>query len=175
MRLLLVDDDAGFRELLRTTFEAVEVEVDEAGGAAEAEARIGAMRPDVIVLDVGMPGMDHSSSGNGGHATMTVRSMTPARFAAASTRRDATVINVHTPYEGELPGTDASIPYDRIADGASLPRNKQALVLLYCRSGRMSDIAARTLMDAGYTNVTQLRGGMNAWEAAGYELLGQGS
>jgi response regulator RpfG family c-di-GMP phosphodiesterase len=58
MRLLLVDDDAGFRELLRTTFEAVEVDVDEAASAGEADARIAAVRPDVIVLDVGMPGMD---------------------------------------------------------------------------------------------------------------------
>ena len=58
MRLLLVDDDAGFRQLLRTTFEDVQVEVDEAGSAAEAESRISALRPDVIVLDVGMPGMD---------------------------------------------------------------------------------------------------------------------
>ncbi|MDQ3066542.1 MAG: response regulator [Actinomycetota bacterium] len=58
MRLLLVDDDAGFRALLRTTFEDVEVEVDEAGSAAEAEARIATSPPDVIVLDVGMPGMD---------------------------------------------------------------------------------------------------------------------
>ena len=58
MRLLLVDDDSGFRALLRTTFEAVEVDVDEAGSAAEAEQRISATRPDVIVLDVGMPGMD---------------------------------------------------------------------------------------------------------------------
>ena len=44
--------------LLRTTFEDVQVEVDEAGSAAEAESRIAASRPDVIVLDVGMPGMD---------------------------------------------------------------------------------------------------------------------
>ena len=58
MRLLLVDDDSGFRALLRTTFEDVEVDVDEAGSAAEAEQRIAAQRPDVIVLDVGMPGMD---------------------------------------------------------------------------------------------------------------------
>ena len=58
MRLLLVDDDSGFRALLRTTFEDVEVDVDEAGSAAEAEQRISAQRPDVIVLDVGMPGMD---------------------------------------------------------------------------------------------------------------------
>jgi len=58
MRLLLVDDDSGFRALLRTTFEDVHVDVDEAGSAAEAEQQIGAARPDVIVLDVGMPGMD---------------------------------------------------------------------------------------------------------------------
>src|SRR5580765_5673207 len=58
MRLLLVDDDAGFRQLLRTTFEDVQVDVDEAGSAAEAESRISASRPHVIVLDVGMPGMD---------------------------------------------------------------------------------------------------------------------
>ena len=62
MRLLLVDDDSGFRALLRTTFEDVEVDVDEAGSAAEAEQRISAQRPDVIVLDVGMPGMDGSPS-----------------------------------------------------------------------------------------------------------------
>ena len=58
MRLLLVDDDSGFRALLRTTFEDVHVDVDEAGSAAEAEERIAAAKPDVIVLDVGMPGMD---------------------------------------------------------------------------------------------------------------------
>ena len=58
MRLLLVDDDSGFRALLRTTFEAVSVVVDEAGSAVEAAAAIGRRRPDVIVLDVGMPGMD---------------------------------------------------------------------------------------------------------------------
>jgi len=58
MRLLLVDDDSGFRALLRTTFEDVDVDVDEAASAKEAEQRIAAAKPDVIVLDVGMPGMD---------------------------------------------------------------------------------------------------------------------
>ena len=58
MRLLLVDDDSGFRALLRTTFEDVDVDVEEAESAAEATERIRASRPDVIVLDVGMPGVD---------------------------------------------------------------------------------------------------------------------
>jgi putative nucleotidyltransferase with HDIG domain len=58
MRLLLVDDDDGFRALLRTTFEAVAVDVTEADSAVKAALAIKQERPDVVVLDVGMPGMD---------------------------------------------------------------------------------------------------------------------
>ena len=36
MRLLIVDDDAALRALLRTTFEVVDVEVEEAGSAEGA-------------------------------------------------------------------------------------------------------------------------------------------
>jgi len=56
VRLLLVDDDEGFRALLRTTFEAVDMEVVEAADAGEAGEQILAARPDAIVLDVSMPG-----------------------------------------------------------------------------------------------------------------------
>ena len=62
MRLLLVDDDPGLRELLRTTFEVFEVELDEADERREAARRISARKPDVIVLDVLMPGTTGSSS-----------------------------------------------------------------------------------------------------------------
>jgi len=58
LRLLVVDDDDGLRTLLRTTFEAVDVEVDEALDAASARERIEAQQPDAIVLDVSMPGLD---------------------------------------------------------------------------------------------------------------------
>ena len=58
MRLLLVDDDPGLRQLLRTTFEIFDLELDEADSAAMAERRISARKPDVIVLDVLMPGVD---------------------------------------------------------------------------------------------------------------------
>jgi len=56
LRLLLVDDDAGLRELVRTTFHLVDVDVDEAESAAQAERLLRARRPDVVVLDVHMPG-----------------------------------------------------------------------------------------------------------------------
>ena len=58
MRLLLVDDDNALRALLRTTFEAVDVEVDEAANAVEAQERINTARPDAIVMDVVMPGLN---------------------------------------------------------------------------------------------------------------------
>jgi ribonuclease P protein subunit RPR2 len=56
--LLLVDDDPGLRALLRTTFEIFDLELDEADSAAMAARRISARKPDVIVLDVLMPGID---------------------------------------------------------------------------------------------------------------------
>ena len=56
LRILLVDDDPALRTLLRTTFEVADVDVVEAGGAEAARKSIRAARPDVIVLDVNMPG-----------------------------------------------------------------------------------------------------------------------
>jgi diguanylate cyclase (GGDEF)-like protein len=58
LRLLVVDDDPALRILLRTTFEVVDIEVDEADSADLARERIAQRRPDVVVLDVSMPGTD---------------------------------------------------------------------------------------------------------------------
>jgi response regulator RpfG family c-di-GMP phosphodiesterase len=57
VRLLIVDDDTAFRALLRTTFELVDVEVDEAGTAEDALESVGRRPPDAIVLDIRLPGM----------------------------------------------------------------------------------------------------------------------
>jgi response regulator RpfG family c-di-GMP phosphodiesterase len=57
VRILLVDDEPALRELLRATFEGAHVQVEEAASALEAEARIKRRRPDVVVLDLRMPGM----------------------------------------------------------------------------------------------------------------------
>lgn len=58
LRILVVDDDANLRELLRASFDTADVEVEEAGSAEAAAQRIALRHPHVIVLDVGMPGVD---------------------------------------------------------------------------------------------------------------------
>jgi ribonuclease P protein subunit RPR2 len=58
LRMLAVDDDEGLLTLLRTTFEIIDLEVEEARSAQAAARRIRTAPPDVIVLDIGMPGMD---------------------------------------------------------------------------------------------------------------------
>jgi len=58
MRLLSVVDVPVLKKLLRTTFEILYLELDEADSAAMAARRISARKPDVIVLDVLMPGID---------------------------------------------------------------------------------------------------------------------
>ncbi len=82
------------------------------------------------------------------------------------------LINVHIPYEGELPQTDMFIPYNAIDQNIDrLPQDKAARVVLYCRSGRMSAIASETMVNLGYTNVLNLKEGMYEWQQKGNSLL----
>ncbi|MBI2321920.1 MAG: rhodanese-like domain-containing protein [Chloroflexi bacterium] len=68
--------------------------------------------------------------------------------------------------------TDLRIPYDQIERQLGLlPPAKDARIVLYCMSGRMSQIAAERLVAQGYTRVWNLERGMIGWRAAGYELL----
>ena len=86
-------------------------------------------------------------------------------------QKNFTLINVHIPYEGELPNTDLMIPFDQIKDHqAELPA-KDAPIVLYCRSGSMSTQAAKDLVALGYTNVFELDGGFSSWQSAGYPML----
>ncbi len=88
------------------------------------------------------------------------------------TKKDFTFINVHTPYEGEIEKTDTFIAYDQVvAQSASLPKDKTAPIILYCKSGRMSAEALLTVRKLGYTNVRHLSGGMDVWQKAGEKLL----
>jgi hypothetical protein len=69
--------------------------------------------------------------------------------------------------EGHIDGA-VLIPEYEIRERAEkeLP-NKEQLILVYCRSGRRSKIAAQDLTDLGYTNVKEF-GGIIDWQ---YEIV----
>ncbi len=85
--------------------------------------------------------------------------------------KDFTLVNVHIPFEGDLPKTDLSIAYDTIGQNLDqLGSDKNAKIVLYCKSDRMSTIAAEELVKLGFTNIWNLDGGMVAWENAGQPI-----
>ena len=101
-------------------------------------------------------------------ASAQAKLLDPSAFAEAIRDPAVTTVNVHTPYEGELPGMDLFVAFDRLRDERSrLPGDPTAPIAVSCRSGRMSSDAVRTLTALGYTDVADLEGGMDAWEANG--------
>ena len=80
------------------------------------------------------------------------------------------VLDVRTEEEynqGHIEGS-ILIPNTEIDQRASEKlTDKDATILIYCRSGNRSSIAARILVNAGYTNVYDF-GGINDWE---YEIV----
>ena len=99
------------------------------------------------------------------------KNVTPRDLNTMLKDKDFVLINVHIPFAGNIASTDLSIPYDAIEQNLSqLPSDKNAKIVLYCRSGRMSQIAAEKLVSLGYTNVWNLNGGMIDWEKEGFEL-----
>jgi rhodanese-related sulfurtransferase len=88
------------------------------------------------------------------------------------TRRESfLLVNTHIPFEGNLPTTDLSVPYNETTQQLNLfPANKDSEIVLYCMNDPMSLIAADQLVTAGYTNLKVLVGGMNAWQSAGFTL-----
>ncbi len=101
------------------------------------------------------------------------KNISPDELKTMLKNKDFVFINVHIPFAGDIANTDLSIPYDQISapeNLSQLPIDKNAKIVLYCRSGRMSDIAAEELISLGYTNIWNLTGGMVEWEQAGYKI-----
>jgi len=82
------------------------------------------------------------------------------------TDKTVVLLDVRTPEEfstGHIRGA-LLLPYDGISatTAAQAIPTKNTPVIVYCRSGRRSAIAAKTLMDLGYRQVLDL-GGVNTW------------
>ena len=77
------------------------------------------------------------------------------------------VVDVRAPRERDQKhiGGSLSIPLNRLAENIGrLPKNRSLLV--YCAGGYRSSIAASLLQGSGFDSVTEIAGGIAAWEAA---------
>ena len=77
------------------------------------------------------------------------------------------LIDVRTPREREQKFIDGSlsVPLNHLSERVQeLPRNRPLLV--YCAGGYRSSIAASLLQQRGFDRVSEIAGGMAAWEAA---------
>lgn len=78
--------------------------------------------------------------------------------------KDFFLVDVHIPEQEHIDGTDAFVPFNEIENKLGLlPQDKDSEIVLYCRSGSMSQVAAKTLIENGYTNVSYLEGGIKEY------------
>ena len=92
--------------------------------------------------------------------------------AAAKRDGGAFMLDVRTAEEWNeihIPGA-THIPLDELENRLSeVPKDQE--IVVYCRSGNRSKPGAETLVNAGYTNVSSMAGGVKEWKAAGYPTI----
>jgi phage shock protein E len=85
---------------------------------------------------------------------------------------DVFVLDVREQYEWDeyhIPDTTL-IPSGQLASRLSeVPRDKKILVV--CRSGNRSQAARDVLLNAGYTDVTSMDGGVMTWQQMGFPTV----
>lgn len=110
-----------------------------------------------------------------GHDGTGFKSISSADLDTMLKDKDFTLIDVHTPEQQHIPGTDYMISYDEIDKIVSAIPSKNSKIVLYCRSGGMSRQTAEKLTARGYTKVYNLANGIKEWTAQGRETLPKGS
>jgi rhodanese-related sulfurtransferase len=118
--------------------------------------------------DVNQTVSTHANEQSASYQTMSIDELAGVM---ADTDSVFTVVNVHIPYEGEIEGTDYNVAYNDIDALTTALPDKDAPIILYCRSGNMSEQAAHDLVELGYTQIYDVPGGMNAWQSSGRTLI----
>jgi len=96
--------------------------------------------------------------------------VTPQQATHLINREDATVVDVRDPGEygtGHILGAK-NVPLARIEDGANdLAKRKEKPVIVYCDTGARGSKAIAALKKQGFARVSNLNGGIGAWQQAG--------
>jgi glyoxylase-like metal-dependent hydrolase (beta-lactamase superfamily II)/rhodanese-related sulfurtransferase len=106
-----------------------------------------------------------------------LRSVSVQQLSAIAASENINLIDVRTPGEFSTLKIEGSvnIPFERLDPAALLGQfGADAPLFCICQTGTRSQLAAERLRAAGFTRVTHVDGGTNAWAAAGLPLA-QGS
>jgi response regulator RpfG family c-di-GMP phosphodiesterase len=157
-RILLVDDDSSLRLLLRTTLNADEFAVEEAGSAETASGVIRFWRPSVVILDIGLPGMNGidfcrelKSEGERSPAVILLTGSETAEAEAHAAGADGILRKPFSPLEllgliNRLTGADRQLSVEA-------PRTSDEQIVLYARDlARLVEVerAQRQLLQHAY-------------------------
>ena len=105
--------------------------------------------------------------------TGSIERLAPDEFEKVIQNQSIFLLNVHTPYQGKINGTDEILEdWENIEKYMDrLPKDTSVPIAIYCRSGRMSETVAEDLKEMGYQKIYDLSGGMNAWEESGRKIV----
>ena len=147
------------------------------GAEAQSAMRLGRIGFDRVegYLDGGLAALDREPGAAAPpvHATDRLSPQTAAERMAGD--NPPLVIDVRTPRERAAKGIDNTthVPLNTLVVSAGvIPRDRP--VVVFCAGGYRSSIAASLLQREGFTKVSELAGGIAAWEAAGLPLSGSG-
>jgi glyoxylase-like metal-dependent hydrolase (beta-lactamase superfamily II)/rhodanese-related sulfurtransferase len=136
--------------------------VADPGREQEAAVRLGRIGFDNVAgyLDGGLRALESRPD-------LTATTMRLSPETAAHRRAFSVLVDVRAPGEREHKHLDGSVsvPLSQLlARAGDLPRNKPLIV--YCAGGYRSSIAASVLQHLGFDNVSEVAGGIAAWETA---------
>jgi rhodanese-related sulfurtransferase len=107
-------------------------------------------------------------------AKKEITSITVAEAKELLDKGEHLFLDVREPDEvkmGNIPGA-VNIPRGLLEFriGAQVDENRDAKIVVYCKSGGRSSLATQSLKKLGYKNALNMDGGWTAWEEAGYPV-----
>ncbi len=139
--------------------------IAEAGREQESAMRLGRIGFDRVI---GYLADVHSLESRPELRTSTERLSPAVAAERLHAARTPLIVDVRTPSERQAKHIEGSVglPLSRLAERkGELPADRPLLV--HCAGGYRSSIAASLLQQAGFADVSELAGGIAAWEAAG--------
>jgi hydroxyacylglutathione hydrolase len=152
--------------------------VADPGAETQSAMRLGRIGFDRVegFLGGGLAVVDRGPSGSAPLRIQTTDRLSPDTAAGRMAgHTPPLMIDVRTPHERaqKAIGNTAHLPLNMLASSTrDIPRDRA--IVVFCAGGYRSSMAASLLQRDGFTSVSELAGGIAAWEAAGLPLSGSG-